>query len=155
MVEEKVMAMGLGKTDLRAGVMAIILFAAGPVAAAQSQSDIVWPTYDQTKRLSDPSLNCAALAAEIVHVTSDIHLLNKAQSRVEEVLHSAFDLERYGSANGPGGMRVSTGAVGGKEAYTNARGQIVASLRIAESRRDHLKSLEPDCKPGPQPVSAP
>ena len=138
-----------------AALVAMALLAAQPGAQAQSQSDIVWPTYDQVARVSDPSLNCAALEAEISHVASDIHLLNKAQTRVEDVLHSAFDLERYGGSNGPGGMRVSIGGVAGKEAYAKARGEILASLRVAQGRRDHLKSLEPGCKPGPQPVAAP
>jgi len=131
------------------------LLAAQLGARAQSQSDIVWPTYDRVARVSDPILSCAALAAEISHVASDIHLLNKAQTQVENVLHSAFDMERYGGSNGPGGMRVSIGGVAGKEVYAKARGEIVASLRVARGRRDHLKSLEPGCKPGPQPVAAP
>ena len=134
-------------------VLAMVM--AAPQALAQSQSDIVWPTYDRVALVSDPLLNCGALQAEIAHVTSDISLLRKAQNRVEEALHSAFDMERYGGRNGPGGMRVSTGAADGKESYAAARSQIVASLRVAQERRDHLKGLEPDCKPGPQPVAAP
>jgi hypothetical protein len=134
---------------------AIALLAAQPGVWAQSQSDIVWPTYDYVARVSDPGLTCAALAAEINHVAADIHLLNRAQTQVENVLRSAFDLERYGGSNGPGGMRVSIGGVAGKEAYAKARGEIVASLRVAQGRRDHLKGLEPGCKPGPQPVAAP
>ena len=131
------------------------LLVVGPKAWAQAPSDIVWPTYDRAALVSDPLLNCAALQAEIAHVTSDISLLRKAQNRVEEALHTAFDMERYGNRNGAGGMRVSAGAANGKEAYAGARSQIVASLRVAQERRDHLKGLEPDCKPGPQPAAAP
>ena len=153
MVGEKVICMGLVKPGFGAG-LAALLFAAGP-GWAQSQSDVVWPTYDQVKRLSDDSLTCPALQAEIAHVSSDIHLLYKAQTRVEDVLHSAFDMERYGHTRGPSGQMVASGGVAGKEAYATARGQIVVSLKTALARRDHLKSLEPGCKPGPQPVSAP
>src|ERR1700712_4733594 len=81
---------------------------------AESQSDIVWPTYDQVDRASDTGLNCAALQAEITHVSADIRMLGKAQVRVEDVLHSAFDMERYASSSGPAGTRVSIGAVDGK-----------------------------------------
>jgi len=144
--------MGWVKLGFCVGLAAIMLPAAG---WAQSQSDVVWPTYDQVKRLSDDSLTCAALEAEIAHVSSDIRLLYKAQARVEDVLHSAFDMERYGHARGPSGQMVASGGVAGKEAYATARGQIVVSLKTALARRDHLKSLEPGCKPGPQPVSAP
>jgi hypothetical protein len=138
-----------------AALAAMALLAADLGAWAQSQSDIVWPNYDQVARSADPGLSCAALETEITHVASDVRLLNKAQTRVEDVLRSAFDLEHYGGTNGPGGTRVNSGGVAGKEAYAAARGQIVASLRVAQGRRDHLKSLEPSCKPGPQPVSAP
>ena len=134
---------------------AMVLLAAGSKTWAQAPSDIVWPTYDQAERVSDSGLHCADLAAEIAHVTADVSVLRKAQTRVEEVLHTAFDMERYASRNGAGGMRVSAGAVNGKEAYAEARGQIVASLRIAQTRRDHLKSLEPGCKPASQPVATP
>jgi hypothetical protein len=139
---------------MRRAILAAILLAP-PQAWAQSQSDIVWPTYDQAAFVSDPLLNCSALAAESAHVAADIHLLEKARTRVEDVLRSAFDMERYGRSNGPGGMSVSGGIVGGREAYATARGQIVASLKVALQRRDHLKDLEPACKPGPQPVAAP
>jgi hypothetical protein len=134
-----------------AGLAVAIMVAAGPQAWAESQSDIVWPTYDQVDRASDTGLNCAALQAEITHVSADIRMLGKAQVRVEDVLHSAFDMERYASSSGPAGTRVSIGAVDGKEAYPVARGQIVMSLKIAQKRRDHLKSLEPGCKPAPAP----
>jgi len=135
-----------------AGLAAAIMVAMGPQAWGQSQSDIVWPTYDQADKISDPGLNCGALQAEVAHVTADILMLQKAQVRVEDVLHSAFDMERYGGSAGPGGVRVSAGVVHGKEAYAAARGQIVASLRIAQKRRDDLRSLEPGCKPAPQPT---
>jgi hypothetical protein len=147
--------MGLASTGFGTGLTAMLLLAMAPAAWSQSQSDIVWPTYDQAARPSDPGLNCAALGAEIAHVGSDISLLRKAQVRVEEVLHSAFDMARYGGAKGPGGMRISGTDVSGQDAYIQARGQIVASLKVALTRRDRLKSLEPDCKPGPQPVSTP
>lgn len=130
----------------------LAVVATGPQAWAQSQSDIVWPTYDQAERTSDAGLNCPALGAEITHVSADIRMLEKAQIRVEDVLRSAFDMERYGGSNGAGGMRVPSGGVGGKEAYPVAREQIVASLRIAKKRRDHLKSFESGCKPAPQPA---
>lgn len=135
-------------------VVAVMAVMASP-AWAQSQSDIVWPTYDQVERSSDPGLACPALRSEIAHVASDIALLQRAQTRVEDILRSAFDMERYGGSNAPGGQRVSGGPVFGKEAYPKAREEIVASLRVAQRRRDHLKSLEPGCKPAPQPVSAP
>ena len=135
--------------------LAVAMAVAATGAWAQSQSDIVWPTYDSALRGSDAELSCPALQAELAHVTADIGLLQKAQNRVEDVLHSAFDMERYGGSNGPGGQRISSGAVHGKEAYAQARGQIVASLRTAQLRRDQLKRLEPDCKPAPQPSVAP
>ncbi|HVZ27167.1 MAG TPA: hypothetical protein VG798_00790 [Rhizomicrobium sp.] len=118
-------------------------------ARAESQSDIVWPTYDQAQRASDTQLNCPALDTEIAHVAADVSLLNHARARVEDVLHSAFDLERYGGSNGPGGQRVPGGAVHGKEAYARARGQIVESLTIARKRQDWLASLKPACRPAP------
>ena len=31
----------------------------------------------------------------------------------------------------------------------------ILAVKVAQARRDHLKSLEPACKPEPQPVSAP
>jgi hypothetical protein len=138
-----------------AGLAAAMVVAIGPRAWAQSMSDIVWPTYDQIDRASDTGLNCTALQAEIGHVAADIGVLRKAQTRTEDALHSAFDMERYGGSRGPGGMRVSSGAVNGKEVYATAREQIVASLKIAQKRRDRLKALEPDCKPAPQPISTP
>lgn len=159
MVGEKVGSMGFARTGLgaglRAGFTAAGLLAVAPAAQAESRSDIVWPTYDRIERLSDRGLNCTALVDEIAHVGSDIRLLNTARSRVEDVLHSAFDMERYGGSNGPGGTRLHVGSVNGKEAYPKAREKIVASLKVAQSRRDYLKSLEPGCKPGPQPVAAP
>lgn len=139
---------------MRRMILMAAVLAATP-AMAQSQSDIVWPTYDRVALVSDPLLNCAALKTETAHVASDIATLQRAQDRVEAVLHSAFDMERYGGSNGPGGLRVSSGAVDGKEAYSAAREQILASLKTARSRRDHLKGLEPDCKPAPQPAAAP
>ena len=121
---------------------------------AVSQSDIVWPTYDQAQRNTDAFLDCSQLQSQIAHVRSDITLLNKAQVRIEDVLRSAFDMERYGGSNGPGGQRISAGIVEGKESYAAARQQIVASLRVAVARRDYLKSLEPDCRPAPQQTPA-
>lgn len=137
-----------------AGFTLLVVLMPGRVLAI-SQSDIVWPPYDQAERNTDAFLNCAQIQGQIAHVSSDITLLNKAQARVEDVLHSAFDMERYGGSTGPGGQRVSSGAVNGKENYAAARQQIVASLRMATLRRDHLKSLEPDCRPAPQQTSAP
>jgi hypothetical protein len=128
------------------------MVATASLAWAESQSDIVWPTYDQADQATDSGLTCPALQAEITHVSADIRMLERAQVRVEDVLHSAFDMERYGSSSSPGGTRVSIGAVGGKEAYPVARGQIVVSLKIAQKRRDHLKSLAPGCKPASQPA---
>lgn len=134
---------------------AVMVMAVAPCAWAQSQSDIVWPTYDQVERSSDTELTCPALGSEIAHVTSDISLLRRAQNRVEEVLHSAFDMARYGGGNGPGGMRVSGTDVSGQDAYIQVRGQIMASLKVALGRQNYLKSLEPGCKPAPQPGAAP
>lgn len=134
---------------------ALMLLIGGPEAWAQAPSDIVWPTYDQAERASDSGLACAGLETEIAHVASDISLLRKAQTQVEQILHTAFDMERYGTRNGAGGMPVAAGASNGKESYAAARGEIVASLRVAERRRDYLKGLEPGCKSGPQPVAAP
>ena len=133
----------------------VMAMAVATSAWAQSQSDIVWPTYDQVQHSSDPDLGCPALDAEIAHVASDISLLRKAQNRVEEVLHSAFDMARYGGGKGPGGMRISGTDVSGQDSYIQARGQIMASLKVAMGRRDYLKSLEPNCKPAPQPAAAP
>ncbi len=144
--------MGRGKT----GLAVVLLMAAQPGAwAQQSQSDVVWPTYDLVEFPSDTKLGCDALAAEITHVGADIRMLNKAKLRVEDILHSAFDMERYGGSRGPGSSRIPIGAVDGKETYATARGQIVVSLKVAEARQDHLKSLEPACRPGPKPVAAP
>ena len=67
--------------------------------------------------------------------------------RVEDILHSAFDMERYGKEPGPGGGALSAGAVNGKEAYAVAREQIIASRHNAERRRGYLQSLHPACKP--------
>jgi len=139
---------------IAAGFMIVAVLTPQPILAV-SQSDIVWPTYDQAERNTDAFLNCTQIQGQIAHVSSDITLLNKAQARVEDVLHSAFDMERYGGSTGPGGQRISSGAVNGKENYAAARQQIVASLRMATLRRDHLKSLEPDCRPAPQQTSAP
>ena len=139
---------------IAAGFMIVAVLTPQPILAV-SQSDIVWPTYDQAERNTDAFLNCTQIQGQIAHVSSDITLLNKAQARVEDVLHSAFDMERYGGSTGPGGQRISSGAVNGKENYAAARQQIVASLRVATLRRDHLKSLEPDCRPAPQQTSAP
>jgi len=139
---------------IAAGFMIVAVLTPQPILAV-SQSDIVWPTYDQAERNTDAFLNCTQIQGQIAHVSSDITLLNKAQARVEDVLHSAFDMERYGGSTGTGGQRISSGAVNGKENYAAARQQIVASLRMATLRRDHLKSLEPDCRPAPQQTSAP
>ena len=125
-----------------------VLLGAVPAGAGTSQSDIVWPTYDEVRHVGDGLLNCAALDRETGQVAADVRLLHHAQVRVEDVLHSAFDMERYSGSHGPGG-RVPGGAVNGKEAYADARGQIVASLRVAEQRRDWLTTLKPSCKPAP------
>ena len=125
------------------------LFVIRPSMAATSQSDIVWPTYDQVRHVADGLLNCRALDNEISHTGADVSLLHHAQVRVEDVLHSAFDLERYGGGHSPDGGHVQGGPVHGKEAYATARGQIVASLRVAEQRRDWLVTLKPNCKPVP------
>jgi hypothetical protein len=134
---------------------AVMAMAIMPCAWAQSGSDVVWPTYDQVEHSADTGLGCPALGTEIAHVTSDIRMLHKAQNRVEEVLHSAFDMARYGGGKGPGGMRVSGTDVSGQDSYIQARGQIVASLKVAQERQTYLKSLELGCKPAPQPVAAP
>src|SRR5471030_1537619 len=97
-----------------AGFTLLVVLMPGSVLAI-SQSDIVWPTYDQAERNTDAFLNCAQIQGQIAHVSSDITLLNKAQARVEDVLHSAFDMERYGGSTGTGGQRISSGAVNGKE----------------------------------------
>jgi hypothetical protein len=135
--------------------LAVVLMMAPVGASAQSQSDVVWPTYDSVELNADPAMACPTLQAEITHVASDIHILRKAQNRVEDILHSAFDMERYAGTRGPSGQLVTAGGVSGKEAYAKARMEIVASLRVAQMRLDHLKSLEPDCKPAPQPAAAP
>ena len=135
--------------------LAVVLLLAPRGAWAQSQSDIVWPTYDRVEKPSDPGLGCRALGSEIAQVAADIKLLNHAKVRTEDVLRSAFDMERYAGTTSPGGEHMAGGPVNGKEAYATAREQIVGSLKVAEARRDHLKSLEPACKPEPQPVSAP
>ena len=124
------------------------LWGGDAATAATSQSDIVWPTYDQARQVSDGLLNCDALDKEIAHTAADLKLLHHAQTRVEDVLHSAFDMERYAGSRGIGGQSPG-GAVDGKEAYAAARGQIVSSLRIAEQRRDWLATLKPSCKPVP------
>ena len=93
-----------------AGLTLLAVLIPEPVLAV-SQSDIVWPTYDQAQRNTDAFLNCTQLQNQIAHVGSDITLLNKAQLRVEDVLHSAFDMERYGGSTGPGGQRLSAGIV--------------------------------------------
>jgi hypothetical protein len=129
------------------GIFATLLEVAP--AAAASQSDIVWPTYDQARQVADGLLNCGALDKEIAHTAADVELLEHAKARVEDVLHSAFDMERYGGTNSPGGQRIAGGSVYGKEAYSAARGQIVESLRVAQKRRDWLQTLKPSCKPAP------
>ena len=121
----------------------------GSSAWAESQSDITWPSYDQVQHVGDGLLNCAALGNEIAHVDADLTLLEHAKARVEDVLHSAFDMERYAGTRDPGGGRVPGGAVHGKEAYSAARGQIVEALKIAHQRHDWLISLKPNCKPAP------
>ena len=130
----------------------VVVFGAlvwGTASWAQSQSDIVWPTYDQVQHVADARLNCTALDNEIGHTAADISLLEHAKRRVEDVLHSAFDMERYAGSHAPDGGRVAGGAVHGKEAYAAARGQIVESLKIAQKRRDWLAGLKPACKPAP------
>lgn len=118
-------------------------------AGAISQSDITWPGFydSDVRRPADPGLDCRALDAEIAHVDEGISTLKKAQARVEDVLHSAFDMERYGKEPGPGGQTLGAGAVSGKEAYATAREQIIASRHNAERRRAYLESLRPACKP--------
>jgi hypothetical protein len=140
---------------MRAAGLTLVALLLPRIAAAQSQSDIVWPTYSQAEHSGDAALTCGQLQGEIAHVSSDISLMHKAQTRVQDVLRSAFDLERYGGSNGPGGQRISAGTVGGKESYAAARGEIVASLQVAMARREHLKSLEPACKTAPQQAPAP
>ena len=139
---------------LRILVLAGLMMGAGLGAWAESGSDIVWPGYDQVEKSGDAGLDCPQLAAEIHQVSKDVTLLNRAQTRVEDVLHSAFDMERYGGSNTPG-QRISSGAVDGKQAYASARVQIVASLKVAIARREHLKSLEPGCRPAPQQAPVP
>ncbi|HMH65285.1 MAG TPA: hypothetical protein VK515_06850 [Rhizomicrobium sp.] len=125
------------------------------LSPALAESDIVWPGYDEVERSGDALLDCSQLHAQIDHVGSDVSLLRKAQVRVEDALRSAFDMERYGGSNGPGGQRISSGTVQGKESYAAAREAIVASLKNATARQSHLKSLEPACRPAPQHASVP
>jgi hypothetical protein len=140
---------------LTAAGLSFVAVLAPAGALAVSQSDIVWPTYDHVEHSGDASLDCSQLQARITHVGSDVALMHKAQARVEDVLRSAFDIERYGGSTGPGGQRISSGAVNGKEGYAAARGEIVASLKVAMARQVHLKSLEPACRPAPQQASVP
>ena len=135
-----------GGVVLRAIVLTLVGVFLPQATFAVSQSDIVWPTYSRSERSDDALLNCTQLQGEIAHVASDIRLLHKAQARAEDALHSAFDMERYGGSTGLGGQRFDPGIVEGKESYAAARGNIVASLRVATARREHLKSLEPACK---------
>lgn len=130
-------------------IFSALMLGASVPAGAVSQSDIVWPTYATARHPGDTVLDCQALEAEIHHVVADLIMLDKAKLRVEDVLHSAFDLERYGKTRGPGGQEMSTGAVDGKENYAIAREQIVFSLRTAGQRRDWLQSLRPACKTKP------
>jgi hypothetical protein len=129
--------------------MFAVLTAAAPArveAAAEAPTDIVWPTYDEIERNGDLVLDCDRLATEIGHVSSDIHLLNTAKVRVEDILHTAFDLERYSGTNS-GGHFIRPSEVKGKESYAAAREQIVFSLHFASARHDFLVKLHPYCKP--------
>jgi hypothetical protein len=132
----------------RISLVSVLSCWAGP-AGAVSQTDITWPSYydSEVQRPTDPGLDCQALDAEIAHVGQGVSSLTKAQLRVEDMLHTAFDLERYGKEPGPGGGSLSAGAVNGKEAYSTAREQIIASRHNAQKRRAYLESLRPACKP--------
>ncbi len=78
-------------------------------AQAVSQSDITWPSFydSEVRRSTDPGLDCQALDGEIADVDEGVVMLIKAQTRVEDILHSAFDMERYGKEPGPGGEALS------------------------------------------------
>jgi len=116
-------------------------------AAAYAEEDIIWPTYSQVVYPSDAMLSCDRLHAEIDHVSSDLAMLEKARDRVQEAMHTGFDLQRYRTTYQAGSPQHTGNGPGGEYVYPKARAEIIASQKVARDRRNHLENLLLFCKP--------
>jgi len=125
---------------------ALALTGAAAAEVGEADSDIVWRTYSQVVYPGDSELSCPALKAQMVHVSTDIRMMDKARARVEENMRSAFDLDAYRNGHLMG-VHQFTGNGGGEQAFTKARRQIIDSRRVAADRLNHLGNLMLFCKP--------
>jgi|GEM_PF-1236002 hypothetical protein len=127
-------------------VTSLIAFAVLAADAANADprwggDDIVWPTYQQVGKITDDTLNCNQLQAEIDKVSADIKVLDDARHKIDKNIRDVFNMQ---DSSGPGVFKSSFGGQGG---YPAARKKIVASQKIANARRDYLVRRQPTCKP--------
>ncbi|HEY5347331.1 MAG TPA: hypothetical protein VIJ72_03990 [Rhizomicrobium sp.] len=126
--------------------MAVILLA-GAAHAADSDSDIVWPTYSQVTFSTDAALSCSQLRDRIQHVTDDIAMLTKARQRVEDIIQSQITFSRsHGTVSREGTFQPETSDGSSEKGYVQAHSEIGTSHGIAVKRLDYLNLLEKTCK---------
>jgi hypothetical protein len=135
---------------MRISLLAAAAVLSAPALAGPYYPDpaIVWPTYLLIEKSYDSALSCPKLAAEIDKVSGDISLLAKAQVQVQEALRNSFDTQNSAGREVDGAL-LNTAYSRAGSLYSEGRMQIRESRRIAEARRDHLKSLEKTCHPEP------
>ena len=134
------------KAGLRFFLAALMFLLAG-VAWADSDSDIVWPTYSQVSFSTDAGLSCSQLRDTIGHVTDDIALLSKARQRVEDIIQSQLTFNRsHGGVTREGTFQPETSDGSSEKNYVEAHSEIGASHGIAVKRLDYLTGLQKTCK---------
>ena len=116
-------------------------------ARADSDRDIVWPTYSQVRFPTDAGLICSQLHDTIRHVTDDIAMLSKARQRVEDIIQSQITFNRsHGNTTREGTFQPETSDGSSEKGYIQAHSEIGASHGIAVERLDYLIGLEKTCK---------
>lgn len=114
---------------------------------AHDDGEIVWKTYSMVAYPGDGSLSCSGLAQEIGRIEADIAVMDKANARVQAIIHNSYDLHHYRKAtsNGPATLN----GTGGDPDFSKARDEIVKSRHFAVDRIAYLKQLQPQCKGAP------
>jgi len=121
-----------------------VALVATPVAdAADSDTEIVWPTYKLVDKPYDRTLTCDRLEEEITHVSDDLHLLKVAKFKVEEAVRTIREMQQVMSRDQTSFSNIKSDESG--LSFIDARTAIKDSQDIAEQRRDHLEALRQTC----------